>query len=134
MVHFQNQPSTPDKQLKRKLLADLPGVFAWMLEGLDRWIENGRQLNTPAVLLADTEAYRSEADNVMAWAEDATYLADDASVTVAALYAAFETWHIENVGAKVMSKKAFSIRLDDLGKPPVTNDGRTRARQGMGLI
>ena len=70
MVHFQNQPSTPDKQLKKKLLAEAPGVFAWMLEGLDRWIENGRQLNTPAVLLADTEAYRSDADPVMQWADE----------------------------------------------------------------
>ena len=133
MVHFRNQPATPDTELKRKLMADLPGVFAWCLEGLDRWIANGRKLDTPAIMLADTEAYRADADPVMQWADDATYLADDASVTVADLYAAFETWHIENVGAKVMTKRGFGNRLDELGYPPATTDGRVRTRHGMAL-
>ena len=49
IVEFQHKPETPDKGLKDALRGpELPGVFAWLLEGLDRWIGNGRSLGHPS--------------------------------------------------------------------------------------
>ena len=37
-VEFRHAPEQVDKMLKEKLLADLPGIAAWGLEGLRRWV------------------------------------------------------------------------------------------------
>ena len=61
IVEFQNQPETPDKGLKAKFLANLPGIMAWAMEGLDEWLAADRSLTLPDVLIRDRDTYRQDA-------------------------------------------------------------------------
>ena len=61
IIEFQNKPETPDKTLRAKFLANLPGIMAWALQGLDEWIAAGRELVEPDVLLRDRNAYQQDA-------------------------------------------------------------------------
>ena len=89
IVQFQHQPAEPNTTLKAELLAELPGVFAWMLKGLHDWIANGRKLDTPNVLRQETEAYRSDADPVKQFADECLTLDPALTSTVPMIYDAF---------------------------------------------
>ena len=134
ILQFQAKPDTPNTALKSELLADLPGVVAWLLKGLDKWIANGRQLTTPDVLMRETDSYRADADPVKQYAD--TFLVLDAKlgVEVPGLYAHFHQWWLDNVGEKPLGKRRFGTRLDELGWPKSVTVGTIRTRQGMKIV
>ena len=65
LIHFDNKPETPDKTLKQRFLTtEQPGIMAWLLKGLDAWIDNGRTLTTPAIIEADVQEYQESSEPV----------------------------------------------------------------------
>ena len=92
IIQFQNRPGNPDKGLKAHLKGELPGIFNWVLEGLHKWIANGRQLATPYVLTADTGDYKASVDPVHQFAMEHLELTPDGAVTVDEIYGAMENW------------------------------------------
>ena len=138
IVQFQAKPTSPDPHLGKALRADLPGVFAWVLEGLDRYIAQGRTLVTPDVIKTDTSEYEVDADPIRQFIDDCLVTNDGARVEVKALYAAYVAWHEVNGTGKAMGATQFSNRLNDAGYPRsvvVKTAGKTvRYRMGIGLL
>lgn len=142
IVKFQAKPTEPNPHLRKELFADLDGVFAWVVQGLERYIENGRRLITPDVIKADTSEYENDADPIRQFLEDHTIRNDDARASVKDLYAAYTAWQDANQGGKALGTRAFANRLNDAGiapaEPARDNGGRaggtTRYRYGIGLV
>ena len=134
IIQFQNQPTEVDTHLKEKLLAELPGVLAWCLKGLDDWLENGRRLEVPDVLNEDTQEYQAMADPIKQFADDCLVLGAEQSISVSDLHTAFSNWYVDNVGEKVPGKRSLANRLDELGWPKSANRNDTRYRFGVDLV
>ena len=133
IVEFRNRPTVVDRELKRRLREDLPGVLAWMLQGLRRWKERGRLPDVPALMARGVERYRQAADPVSRFVVERTEPDAKASIEVAMLYNTFNSWWRVEVDDRVPSKKALGQDLDEMGwLPAVVRRGR-RHRVGHRL-
>lgn len=120
-----------DKGLKRRLLDESAGIFAWMVEGCRMWQRDG--LCEPDEVLAATAEYREEMDRVgrfLATECDTTQGA--ARVAVADLYAAYERWGQQD-GEYTMSKRQLGTELKARGFASIKS-GSTRYWQGIELL
>lgn len=97
-----------DKQLKEKLLQELPGILNWALEGCRMWQRDGLGA-APAVQQA-TAAYRERMDPVGRFLAAVVEDAPGESVGSTDLYRSFERW-CETVGEVPMSQRAFSLKV-----------------------
>jgi len=57
----------PDRMLKEKLLAEAPGILAWMIEGCLAWQQRG--LDPPAAVLDYTSEFIADSDAFGEWIE-----------------------------------------------------------------
>lgn len=102
-----------DKELLTKLMAELPGILAWAVEGCRLWQGDG--LGTPKKVAAATQDYRdteSTFDQFLAeWC-----VCDDpkARVSFAELRAAYVKW-TEDSSDYAMSTKAMATALQERG-------------------
>jgi putative DNA primase/helicase len=79
-----------DLGLKDKLVAELPGILAWAVQGCLLWHEYG--LGMPAAVQEATESYRRESDTLGAFLEDCTVAEADAATKATELYQAYKQW------------------------------------------
>ena len=135
LVEFRNKPNDPGTRLKIKLAAELGGVLAWQLEGLKRWHERGGRLAPkPPVIAQATASYRDAADDVGRYLAERTISDAAAEVKASVLFADLEAWWVEEGGTtKTPSKRAFGLKLDDMGYPARKGKQGTRMRRGLRL-
>lgn len=101
-----------DKALKAKLLAELPGILNWALDGFRMWRERGLVL--PRAVVAATEEYRRESDPIGEFLRTATVPDKGHRVQAARLYGLYCQWAKANA-VEPASGTAFGRRLGDLG-------------------
>ena len=97
LIQCQHQPAQPNKHLKAELLAELPGILNWAIEGMQAWIRNGRELEMPDVVLADTDEYRADADPMERWYIENLTADADAETPVDALHSNLVDWWARNI-------------------------------------
>ncbi len=129
-----------DPQLQGKLLAELDGVLAWIVEGARLYLDDG--LVAPDDVEAATDSYRDDENPVGRFITDRCQVAEDGeSLWEAAsdLYAAWKKWCVVN-GEDHGNEKSFGRRMseqrDDEGNPRFPADrvpGGTRMRVRTGL-
>ena len=117
-----------DRQLKQKLLAELPGILAWAVAGCLLWQERG--LGAPADVQAATEEYRRESDVIGSFLEDSCETGAGLEVAATDLYQAFKRWAKDN-GEYELSQTAFGRRLEERGFG--TRKSGTKYRLGLRL-
>jgi putative DNA primase/helicase len=120
-----------DPRLLDKLTTELPGIFAWVVEGCLVW--QGGGLEKPQCVIQATEAYRAEQDVLSAFFKDCCVIDPRAQVNGTELYKLYVEWCKENGEVFVESSRAFKKLLDERG----FGEGRTmkgRFRTGIGLI
>jgi putative DNA primase/helicase len=124
-------PERRDKELPEKLLAEAPGILAWLVKGAQAWLKTG--LQEPAAVAEATAAYRSEQDIVGQWLEERTE-ADSQSITpFKALYDDYRSW-CEEAGDLPLGPRRFAAALEERGFAKATlPDGKTKARRGLRL-
>lgn len=104
-----------DPELTNKLLAELPGILNWAVEGCLLWQHVG--LKSPAAVDAATEDYRSSQDLIgMFLSETCEICPQKTSGYVKAkdLYKAYEDW-CEEAGERAMPHRVLSIKLTERG-------------------
>jgi putative DNA primase/helicase len=62
------EESEKDRQLPEKLKAEYSGILAWMIDGCQKWQEQG--LNPPECVLAATAEYLDSEDSIGCWLAD----------------------------------------------------------------
>lgn len=95
-----------------ELRREAPGILNWMLEGFDVWRRIG--LSPPASIIAETDAYREDANPAQQFAADCLEKIDGGMVAAAHVYAAYEEW-CKRSAIEPLSGNAFGRRMSELG-------------------
>jgi putative DNA primase/helicase len=103
-----------DPRIELKLLAELPGILNWALEGYREWADQG--LRPPLAVRAATESYRQESDILAHFIEEelVKLRADQAGNTGGEIYNAYKLWCQEN-GEKQIDNRQFAAALQERG-------------------
>jgi putative DNA primase/helicase len=80
-----------DPALTDKLMSELPGIFNWALDGLERLAGRGR-FTQPVSGQGEADATRRLADPVGAFLEDWCTLSDDGEILLDHLYLKYRSW------------------------------------------
>ncbi|MBZ5515127.1 MAG: bifunctional DNA primase/polymerase [Acidobacteriia bacterium] len=98
-----------DKHLLEKLLAELPGILNWAIEGCLNWQE--KALEPPEVVTQATLDYQSESDVLAEFIEDRCVIHETARVAAKRLYAEYQDWARARELRWTLSKPDFNTRL-----------------------
>jgi putative DNA primase/helicase len=97
-----------DPALREKLLAEAPGILAWLVRGCLEWQRDG--LNPPPTVQAATVAYREEEDEIGLFIGECCVIGDKCEVRAGDLFAEYSRW--AKVGnLKGMTQTAFGTRI-----------------------
>jgi len=113
-----------DPHLLDKLKAEAPHILAWMIEGALEWQRRGLA-DTPKVVAAETDSYRSEQDVIGEFLAEVTERDPASEVCTSDVYAAFRDWAIKN-GLRPASKVSLGRRLTERGMRNRRSNGSTR--------
>lgn len=106
----------PENEQKKGLASEiikeeLPGVFNWILIGLNRLLTNGRFSESPSIDKA-LEEFRTESDTVKRFLDEFDYLPDpDNKILLKDLYPQYKNFAFED-GNRVLSKSNFKKRME----------------------
>ncbi len=113
-----------DKGLLEKLLAELPGILNWALEGCLKWQKHGLPDQLPKIIAAATATYRTEMDIFSSFLDECCQLDPGAKTKSSDLHEAYSQW-CDEMGEKALSQRWFSLRLEGRGfKKDITRHGR----------
>jgi putative DNA primase/helicase len=108
-------PEEQDKDLDKKIIAnELPGIFNWVLAGLERLLaqRNFSKCDAAEKMLAD---YKVQSDTVALFIEDLNYtVSTTENLQLSALLSEYKTYCIEN-GYKHVSNRVLAERLRGMG-------------------
>ena len=117
-----------DKDFPIKLMAELPGILNWAIEGHRQWILKG--LDVPNKVLRATEDYRTEMDMLGQFIDECCDVADGLEVPSSDLHKSFQEWansHIsQNQFGRLMKDRHFD-------KHRSSRSGRPMAYMGITL-
>lgn len=132
-IHFipfaQSFKGREDKTLEEKLLAELPGILNWTLDGLRAWHNIG--LKPPDEVRQATEEYRKESDLVGQWIEERCIAGIDKRMQGRLGFTDYVDW-CKATGLNNLSEVNWSKRLREKRIDKSLIDGKTFYR-GIGL-
>lgn len=128
-----------DTGLTSKLLAELPGIFVWALDGLDRLIENGG-FTTPDSMAEEMDTMRELSSPLILFAEEECAVSGDETEfeEIDHVYPRYRQWALD-AGHTPLGKTQFYESLPNAvprirGRRPRRADGtRPRVFEGMRL-
>jgi len=113
-----------DKNLKKKLAAELPGIMTLALTAFSGVIKRG-YFTIPESCIRAKNQWRLEADQIAQFLQSCCVMEPDAWVEVASLYRSYKSWAEESGIKRVLNLINFSKRIQRLGgKPARTNNSR----------
>jgi putative DNA primase/helicase len=118
-------PNERDAELPVKLMGELPGILAWMIQGCVDWQKHG--LLPPNAVTAATAAYLEAEDSLAAWIDECCVRNASAWEKASGLFASWTAWAAK-AGEHAGSQKRFSERLEARGIE------RLRKREGRGFV
>lgn len=127
-----------DTQLEKKLLAELPGIFRWAMEGRQDLAESGRFV-TPLASAQMAQDLESITSPITVFIRECCVIDPVKSVEISALYERWGSWCKEN-GRDATNKQIFGrdLRTVILNLNEVQRsrpDGRrVRVYEGVGLV
>ena len=115
IIGFNRQFSEHEKdvRLETKLIAELPGILAWAVQGLINLQERTR-FEIPESSLAALTQYRQESDPVALFASEKLEQVESGGLSTQDLYPLYQTW-CRDFGHRHLSNVSFGKRLAALG-------------------
>ena len=123
-------PERRDPELGDKLLAELPGVLAWVVQGWRNYQREG--FMEPRAVKAATAEYRSDSDHVGAFLSERCILGPEHTCPTAVLYGAYTAW-CDEAGERPLSKRALGARLAERGELAQVRTNSARLWQGIAV-
>jgi len=117
-----------DKRLPEKLLAELPGILAWCVQGCLTWQRDG--LQHPDAVTDATSQYKAGEDLIQAFIGECCIVSQEVKAKSSDLYAAYREW-CEHTGEYAITQRKFGVALTERGFQRYTNNGTWY--QGLGL-
>jgi len=115
-----------DPELRDKLLAEAPGILAWLVRGAVAWREH--RLGSCAAVDDATRTYKDESNPVAEWVALACVVRTGAKATHAELHSAFRAW-CEREGEEPLGPRAFGDRLEEAF--PTVKRGKVDEQRGF---
>jgi putative DNA primase/helicase len=112
LLPFTVKITEPDKELTNKLVAEWPGILAWMIDGCVAWQKDG--LAPPAAVTQATEDYLQGEDAIKRWLEECCAEVANEWTDIGTLFHCWKQW-AEASGEFAGSSKLFSQRLEEQG-------------------
>jgi putative DNA primase/helicase len=109
-VCFKKKEQDPD--LPEKLMTELPGILAWMVEGCLLWKKEG--LRTPSTIIEANNQYRNEMSAIETFLEECCKRDPYAMIQASHLYEAYKKW-AENNNEHIISMRSLGMRLAESG-------------------
>lgn len=116
--------------MKERLLAELPGITRWMLEGAARYQRDG--LHTPAEIATATQSYRDDTDWFQGFIAAHCTISENAQATAAELLATYNQWAAAN-NERLCNPTSFGNQLRDRGYQRVSTSTGHAAWRGLAL-
>lgn len=116
-----------DPRLMEKLLAEGPGIIAWIVRGCLEWARKG--LDTPEKVMRLSKEYRVEMDQTRRFVDEACEVGLGYQAEVRDLYRAYKNWCQES-GETPVSKVELSKKLGEMGFVD-RRTAKTRYRLGL---
>jgi putative DNA primase/helicase len=104
-----------DPELTKKLMAELPGILNWAIDGCLTWQHVG--LKAPPVVMAATDDYRTSQDLIGQFLSETCEVCPNKTsglVKGKDLYQAYCDW-CEEAGERAMPHRVLSIKLSERG-------------------
>lgn len=98
-----------DKNLRKQLEQEYPGIMNWAIEGCKDWQANG--LNPPKEVLAAVEEYRDEMDPIRKFLRECCEIKAGEKIVKSELFSAYEQWCRDNDEFSITSNIAFGKKL-----------------------
>ncbi|MDE3205149.1 MAG: DNA primase [Acidobacteriota bacterium] len=121
-----------DKDLHTKLLAELPGILTWAVQGCRDWQHHG--LDAPRAVTEATDRYRLESDLLAQYLDERTVSDPGAYARSTDLYEDYRTWCAANGLDHPLTQKAIAKQLDERGYDRTENRLGQSVWVGLGLI
>jgi putative DNA primase/helicase len=129
IIPFNHTPAAPDKDLERKLRAELPAILRWAIDGCLDWQRYG--LVRPAVVMDATAGYFTEQDLFQQWCDECCETGGrNLFDTQAVLFASWSRYAQAN-GERPGTAKWFSQALHRLGAELVRDTPGHRNKRGF---
>ena len=122
-------PERVDPELCAKLLAELPGILAWAVEGALRWKAEG--LTPPAAVRQASEEYREQEDVLGDFLREEVTEEPGGRVARADMYERYKSWCDRNGNRYPFSQRTLTRRL--LGRGFKTGKSGGRYWEDIGL-
>lgn len=118
-----------DRNLKAKLLKELPGILNWAVEGCQEWLRNG--LEIPSLIKQVVSDFRGEVDTVQGFIDQCCDTEESYKVARTPLHKAYVNYCTQKKqGSK--SNRDFFIAMEEKGFAP-TKFGKKRDRGFAGV-
>ncbi len=117
-----------DKELPRKLRAELPGIMAWAVRGCLEWQRSG--LGEPEEVRSATNEYRVEQDSVASFLNECCVVNGEVRAKAAALLDSYQRFS----GDRDMTATMFGRKLRERGFRDDRGTGGCRFWRGIGLL
>lgn len=104
-----------DKGLKAKLIAEAPGILAWMARGFQALRAADMELGTPAAVTNATKVYEEAEDVVGQFIAERCELNSRAEEKAKEVYYAYVKWYESEGDGKPFSQRQFGTRLTAKG-------------------
>ena len=98
-----------DKTLQSKLMAELPGVLNWAIQGCIEWQQQG--LNPPSIVKEQVAEYRTSMDSISQFITDECEVGADCNYLASQFYSAYRNWCLA-VGKKPKNQTTFKRALE----------------------
>ena len=128
----QFPPEKQDSTLKAKLLAELPGILNWAIQGALAWQADGR-LIPPESVVAATNEYREDEDILRDFIAEKVDPAKGLQLAHKDLYCAYKTWHTEGSPEKPFASKKVAQMFRDRGYKDFIGTARKLSWWGITL-
>ena len=109
-----------DPDMEARLLAELPGILAWAVQGCLDWQKHG--LGMAEAVKAATASYQAESDVLAGWIADCCVVHRNAKARASALYRSYGEW-CEQSGEHPEPQRRWGMRLPERGFHRYSNDG-----------
>jgi putative DNA primase/helicase len=121
-VSFEGREET---DLEERLLAELPAIIRWAVEGTKKWLAEG--LNEPDSVLEATKEYKEDEDDLAEFISEKCVVGRGTSVKASELYKAYYNWLDPDVREDAKSNTSFGHEMKKRYKSKRARGGVTYA-------
>lgn len=132
LISFNNKfvGNNQDVHLMEKLMAELPGILNFALEGLSQLLNNNA-FTIPASSARDIAQWKSESNQVAQFVEDDCETGPSLTITTADLYQSYKFWADEAGIRHTLNRNNFTSRIVALGCTLKRGAGGVRMVSGI---